>query len=207
MRKLTKCLRSIVVSFYLYRIVFLNLMIFCICMQILFVAGLSFVIGLERTVRFFFQRHKAKATSFFLGGIFVVLTGWPIIGVVLEIYGFFLLFRSGQRLIKRLTLAHTFPRLTLLMLRVYRGFFPVAVGFIRRVPVIGSLLSLPGIRTVSVTWEKRVQLKVGGDFQWSFYCLLSFSWWTKLVRATLWYNITLSTQKGDLSTIYHGFSS
>ncbi|XP_027881851.1 golgi transport 1Bb isoform X1 [Xiphophorus couchianus] len=89
--------------------------------NILFVAGLSFVIGLERTVRFFFQRHKAKATSFFLGGIFVVLTGWPIIGVVLEIYGFFLLFR---------------------------GFFPVAVGFIRRVPVIGSLLSLPGIRTL-----------------------------------------------------------
>lgn len=34
-----------------------------------------------------------KATSFFLGGVFVVLIGWPIIGVVLEVYGFFLLFR------------------------------------------------------------------------------------------------------------------
>lgn len=64
--------------------------------QILFVSGLSFVIGLERTFRFFFQRHKVKATSFFLGGVFVVLIGWPIIGVVLEIYGFFLLFRSAQ---------------------------------------------------------------------------------------------------------------
>ena len=65
--------------------------------QILFVAGLSFVIGLERTFRFFFQRHKVKATSFFLGGVLVVLIGWPIIGVVLEIYGFFLLFRSAQQ--------------------------------------------------------------------------------------------------------------
>lgn len=68
----------------------------CLCvfiLQILFVSGLSFVIGLERTFRFFFQRHKVKATSFFLGGVFVVLIGWPIIGVVLEIYGFFLLFR------------------------------------------------------------------------------------------------------------------
>lgn len=64
--------------------------------QILFVSGLSFVIGLERTFRFFFQKHKVKATSFFLGGVFVVLIGWPIIGVVLEIYGFFLLFRSAQ---------------------------------------------------------------------------------------------------------------
>ncbi|XP_065328097.1 LOW QUALITY PROTEIN: golgi transport 1Ba [Pelmatolapia mariae] len=86
--------------------------------NILFVAGLSFVIGLERTFRFFFQKHKMKATSFFLGGVFVVLIGWPIIGVLLEIYGFFLLFR---------------------------GFFPVVVGFIRRIPVLGSILNLPFI--------------------------------------------------------------
>uniref|UniRef100_A0A3Q4I1A1 Golgi transport 1Ba n=1 Tax=Neolamprologus brichardi TaxID=32507 RepID=A0A3Q4I1A1_NEOBR len=75
--------------------------------NILFVAGLSFVIGLERTFRFFFQKHKMKATSFFLGGVFVVLIGWPIIGVL--------------------------------------GFFPVVVGFIRRIPVLGSILNLPFI--------------------------------------------------------------
>ncbi|KAK6317826.1 hypothetical protein J4Q44_G00111170 [Coregonus suidteri] len=86
--------------------------------NILFVAGLAFVIGLERTFKFFFQRHKSKATSFFLGGVVVVLIGWPIIGVVLEIYGFFLLFR---------------------------GFFPVAVGFIRRVPVLGPYSTSQGL--------------------------------------------------------------
>ncbi|XP_061678997.1 vesicle transport protein GOT1B-like isoform X2 [Syngnathoides biaculeatus] len=62
--------------------------------NILFVSGLSFVIGLERTFRFFFQRHKAKATGFFLGEVLAVLIGWPVVGVLLEIYGFFLLFRS-----------------------------------------------------------------------------------------------------------------
>uniref|UniRef100_F7EC07 Spexin hormone n=1 Tax=Xenopus tropicalis TaxID=8364 RepID=F7EC07_XENTR len=89
--------------------------------NVLFVAGLAFVIGLERTFRFFFQKHKVKATGFFLGGVFVVLVGWPLIGMVLEIYGFFLLFR---------------------------GFFPVVIGFIRRIPVLGSLLNLPGISSM-----------------------------------------------------------
>ncbi|XP_060551528.1 vesicle transport protein GOT1B-like isoform X2 [Ruditapes philippinarum] len=90
--------------------------------NILFIAGLAFVIGLERTFRFFFQRHKVKATSFFIGGMLVVLLGWPVIGMVLEIYGFFLLFS---------------------------GFFPVAINFLRRVPVIGTILYLPGIRSVA----------------------------------------------------------
>lgn len=61
--------------------------------QILFISGLAFVIGLERTFRFFFQKHKLKATSFFVGGILIVLFGWPVIGMCVEMYGFFLLFR------------------------------------------------------------------------------------------------------------------
>uniref|UniRef100_UPI00358E8C09 vesicle transport protein GOT1B isoform X2 n=1 Tax=Myxine glutinosa TaxID=7769 RepID=UPI00358E8C09 len=86
--------------------------------NILFLAGLAFVIGLERTFRFFFQKHKLRAALFFFGGIIVVLIGWPFFGMVFEIYGFFLLFR---------------------------GFFPVVIGFVRRVPVLGMLLNLPGI--------------------------------------------------------------
>ncbi|KAK2142925.1 hypothetical protein LSH36_897g01068 [Paralvinella palmiformis] len=86
--------------------------------NILFICGLAFVIGLERTFRFFFQRHKLKGTGFFLGGILVVLFGWPVVGMVVETYGFVLLFG---------------------------GFLPVAVNFLRRVPVIGTILNLPGI--------------------------------------------------------------
>ncbi|XP_039767187.1 vesicle transport protein GOT1B isoform X1 [Ornithorhynchus anatinus] len=71
--------------------------------NVLFVAGLAFVIGLERTFRFFFQKHKMKATGFFLGGVFVVLVGWPLIGMILEIYGFFLLFSSWIRSAKATT--------------------------------------------------------------------------------------------------------
>ncbi|KAF6025016.1 GOLT1B [Bugula neritina] len=60
--------------------------------NILFLAGLAFLIGLDRTFRFFFQTHKWRGTAFFLGGIFIVLCGWPMIGMIVECYGFFLLF-------------------------------------------------------------------------------------------------------------------
>ena len=65
---------------------------FCL-FQILFISGLAFVIGLERTFRFFFQWHKAKGSAAFFGGILVVLLGYPIIGMIVEIYGFVVLFR------------------------------------------------------------------------------------------------------------------
>ncbi|XP_034255636.1 vesicle transport protein GOT1B [Thrips palmi] len=89
--------------------------------NILFICGLACVIGLERTFRFFFQRHKARASLAFFGGIGVVLLGWPLIGMCLETYGFVLLFS---------------------------GFFPVAINFLRRVPVLGTFLNLPGVSGV-----------------------------------------------------------
>ena len=77
-------------------VVLVLLIIFCFdfsLMQILFISGLALVIGLERTFRFFFQKHKLKGSSCFLGGVLVVLIGWPLIGMIIEIYGFILLFR------------------------------------------------------------------------------------------------------------------
>ena len=68
----------------------------------MFLSGLACVIGLERTFRFFFQWHKAKGSGAFFGGILVVLLGWPIIGMCVELYGFVVLFRSvtGTMLIR-----------------------------------------------------------------------------------------------------------
>ncbi|XP_015339383.1 vesicle transport protein GOT1A isoform X1 [Marmota marmota marmota] len=71
--------------------------------NLLFLSGLSFIIGLRRTFSFFFQRHKLKGTSFFLGGVVIVLLRWPLLGMFLESYGFFSLFK---------------------------GFFPMAFGFL-----------------------------------------------------------------------------
>ena len=100
----------------------LNFNEFTYFFQILFLSGLAFVIGLERTFRFFFQYHKIKGSTAFFGGIFVVLFGYPLIGMIIEAYGFIVLFS---------------------------GFFPVAINFLRRIPVIGTILNLPGISSVS----------------------------------------------------------
>ncbi|KAM3719522.1 putative Golgi transport protein [Dirofilaria immitis] len=89
--------------------------------NLLFISGLILVIGIQRTVAFFFQRHKIKASSLFLGGIIVVLIGWPLLGIVAEIWGFFLLFG---------------------------GFLPVAASFLRQLPIIGNVLCLPGISQI-----------------------------------------------------------
>lgn len=63
--------------------------------QILFLSGLVFVIGFRRTFTFFFQRQKMKGSSFFLGGVLIVLMRWPLLGMLLEAYGFITLFRSA----------------------------------------------------------------------------------------------------------------
>ncbi|KAM9860093.1 vesicle transport protein GOT1A [Aulostomus maculatus] len=85
--------------------------------NILFLTGLTFIIGFKRTSHFFFQRHKLRGSFFFLGGVSLVLCRWPIIGMMVESYGFVLLFRS---------------------------FFPMAVGFLVsavNVPFLNSLFS------------------------------------------------------------------
>ncbi|XP_074178301.1 vesicle transport protein GOT1A isoform X1 [Rhinolophus sinicus] len=85
--------------------------------NLLFLTGLFFIIGLRKTFSFFFQRHKLKGTSFFLGGVAIVLLRWPLLGMFLETYGFFNLFK---------------------------GFFPVAFGF------LGNAFNIPFLSSVGL---------------------------------------------------------
>ena len=89
--------------------------------NILFLAGLAFIIGYQRTFWFFFQKHKLHGSIFFFIGIFVVLLGYPLIGMLIETYGF---------------------------VKLFGGFIPAAIAFLRRIPFIGLILNLPGISTV-----------------------------------------------------------
>ena len=89
--------------------------------QILFLAGVLLLIGPAKTYRFFFQWRKAKGTACFLGGILLVLYGWAMVGICIEAWGF---------------------------LNLFGDFFPVALGVMRNMPIIGNILALPPVRAV-----------------------------------------------------------
>ncbi|KJA27668.1 hypothetical protein HYPSUDRAFT_83392 [Hypholoma sublateritium FD-334 SS-4] len=86
--------------------------------NILFVSGLTLIIGPHKTFYFFARRQKLRGTVCFLGGIVLVFAKWPFTGMVIETFGF---------------------------LNLFGDFFPVVITFLRQLPFIGTFLSLPYI--------------------------------------------------------------
>ncbi|XP_078440538.1 vesicle transport protein GOT1-like [Wolffia australiana] len=84
--------------------------------NILFVSGVMLTIGLKSTVQFFTKRRNYKGTISFSIGFFLVLIGWPVVGMILESYGFIVLFS---------------------------GFWPTLAVFLQRIPVLGWLFQQP----------------------------------------------------------------
>ncbi|BAT80864.1 hypothetical protein VIGAN_03047900 [Vigna angularis var. angularis] len=66
--------------------------------NILFVSGVSLTIGLKSTMQFFMKRSNFKGTISFGVGFFILIIGWPILGMIIELYGFIILFRFSANL-------------------------------------------------------------------------------------------------------------
>lgn len=89
--------------------------------NILFLSGLLFIIGVVRTLNFFSRKEKIRGTFAFLGGIMIVFLKYPFIGMTIEAFGF---------------------------INLFGDFFPVVIGFLRKLPIIGNILSMPGISQI-----------------------------------------------------------
>ncbi|KAK2467826.1 hypothetical protein APHAL10511_000121 [Amanita phalloides] len=89
--------------------------------NILFIAGLPLIIGTQKTFYFFARKQKLRGTICFIGGILLVFFKWPFIGMLVETFGF---------------------------LNLFGDFFPVVITFLRQLPFIGTVLSLPYITGV-----------------------------------------------------------
>jgi hypothetical protein len=60
--------------------------------NILFLIGLTLIIGPQKTFVFFARRNKWKGTAAFSVGITLILLRWPLTGFLVETYGIFVLF-------------------------------------------------------------------------------------------------------------------
>jgi hypothetical protein len=88
----------------------------CGTFQILFLSGLGLTIGLKSTLQFFTKPKNYKGTISFGAGLLLVLIGWPFFGMLLEAYGFIVLFS---------------------------GFWPTLVVFLQKIPFIGWIFQQP----------------------------------------------------------------
>lgn len=86
--------------------------------NILFLAGIPFIIGFSRTLQFLNPARQGKTRGIvcFWLGVFLVLWRWPMIGMVIEIVG---------------------------MVEIFGTFLPIVLNFLRSVPYVGTVLQLP----------------------------------------------------------------
>ncbi|KAH8119021.1 Alpha/Beta hydrolase protein [Phellopilus nigrolimitatus] len=90
--------------------------------NILFLSGITLIIGPHKTFYFFARKQKLRGTLCFFGGVLLVFFKWPFIGVIVETFGF---------------------------LNLFGDFFPVILTFLRQLPLIGNMLSMPYVRDVA----------------------------------------------------------
>ncbi|KAK4148644.1 hypothetical protein C8A00DRAFT_38776, partial [Chaetomidium leptoderma] len=82
---------------------------------ILFLIGLTIIIGPQKTAVFFARKQKLKGTAAFFGGLALILFRWPLIGFLVELYGILVLFGD---------------------------FLGTIAGFARNVPVVGPYIGV-----------------------------------------------------------------
>lgn len=83
--------------------------------QVLFLIGLTIIIGPQKTLLFFARKQKARGTAAFFGGLTLILLRWTLIGFCIELYGIAVLFGD---------------------------FLGTIVSFARNLPVVGTYIGL-----------------------------------------------------------------
>ena len=82
----------------------------------LFIIGITLIIGPQRTIAFFSRATKLRGTICFILGILLILLKYAFIGFILESFG---------------------------ILGLFGDFFGTIVQFLRSIPYIGDVLSHP----------------------------------------------------------------
>ncbi|XP_047323395.1 vesicle transport protein GOT1 [Impatiens glandulifera] len=79
-------------------------------------AGVAILLGWRSTLQLFTNRSNYKGTLSFLLGLFFIFFRWPVVGIILEIYGCIMLFG---------------------------GFWPSMKVFLFQIPILGWIFQYP----------------------------------------------------------------
>lgn len=96
----------------------------------------------------------------FGAGFFLIVIGWPIVGMILEAYGFIILFRYAK------PNKHCFTEILLFSFAgvadgdFRSGFWPTLSVFVQKIPILGWIFRQPLLRSVCISCS-------------SIYCLMS----------------------------------
>ncbi|XXG94424.1 Golgi Transport [Hypoxylon texense] len=101
--------------------------------NILFLIGLTIIIGPQKTLLFFARKQKAKGTAAFFLGLLLILMRWPLIGFCVELYGIFILFGD---------------------------FLGTIAGFARNAPVVGPYIGMLIDRVPGLGGRRNAELPV-----------------------------------------------
>ncbi|XP_031481731.1 vesicle transport protein GOT1-like [Nymphaea colorata] len=86
--------------------------------NILCLSGVALILGWRSTCKLFSEKVNIKGSLSFFVGVFLILVGWPILGILLEFYGSVVLFR---------------------------GFWPSIKVFLCNIPVLGWFIQYPSL--------------------------------------------------------------
>lgn len=87
--------------------------------NILFVAGVVLVMGIERCKAFFFTKDRLRSTACFIIGILLVMMGWCFIGLIIQGFG---------------------------GLNLFGNFFPMIARMLEMTPFIGPFMRSPPVQ-------------------------------------------------------------
>ena len=88
--------------------------------NVLFLTGIALIIGVRECGKFFspFRKGRTRGVVCFFLGVLLVLLRWPVVGMAVELIGF---------------------------VEMFGKVLPMVVDTLRRLPVIGPCLRLPGV--------------------------------------------------------------
>nr|CAD1837015.1 unnamed protein product [Ananas comosus var. bracteatus] len=84
--------------------------------NIFFLSGVGLLLGWRSMLQLFTKKANLKGSLPFLAGLFLIFVRWPILGIIIEIYGSIVLFS---------------------------GFGPSITAFLYHIPVVGWLFGYP----------------------------------------------------------------